>query len=67
MSRAVLARFFPYLLLGGAVFYGNSSLELPYFIRGYLALIESQLGLVILYFLVLKRHRIVSIEKNHEK
>jgi hypothetical protein len=63
----LLSGYLPYLILGGVVFWGNSNLELPYFLRGYLTLLEAQLGLALLYFLVFKRHKSTSVEKYHEK
>jgi hypothetical protein len=67
MSKLLGARFIPHFILGGIIFWGNSSLELPYFLRGYLTLLESQLGLALLYTFTLKRHQVTSVEKHHEK
>lgn len=47
-------RTIPFLVLGGIVFAFNSNLELNYLIKGYLVLLETQFGIVILYFLVTK-------------
>lgn len=47
-------RLVPFLILGGVVFTFNSTLELNYILRGYLVLLETQFGIIILYFLVTK-------------
>lgn len=44
----------PYLVLGIIIFSFNSSLDVPYFLRGYLTLLEVQVGLLALYFLLRK-------------
>jgi hypothetical protein len=48
----------PFLILGILVFTGTSSLNLSYFWRGYVVLLETQAGLVILYFLMHKLSKI---------
>lgn len=40
-----------YPILGLLVFYGNSQLNLNYFVKGYLSLLELQVGILIIYFL----------------
>jgi hypothetical protein len=45
-------RFFPYLVLGGLVFSLNSISSFNYIMKGYLVLLETQIGLVGLYFLL---------------
>jgi hypothetical protein len=67
ISKLLRARFITPLILGGVVFLGNSSLELPYFLRGYLTILEAQLGLALLYIFTLKRHQVISVEKHHEE
>ncbi|WP_013323056.1 hypothetical protein [Gloeothece verrucosa] len=47
-------RLLPYLLVGTFVFISNSQTDLNYFLRGYLVLLESSFGLVLIYFLVAK-------------
>lgn len=47
-------RLIPFILLGLGIFALNSSLDLNYFLRGYLVLLESQVGIVILYFVIAK-------------
>jgi hypothetical protein len=48
----------PFLIFGLLVFTGTSSLNLSYFLRGYVVLLETQAGLVIIYFLLYKFSRI---------
>jgi hypothetical protein len=55
VSKKTLAKMLPYALLGLAVFAFNSSLDLPYIVRGYSTLMEFQVGFLILYFLFQKR------------
>ena len=55
VGRKTLAKMLPYALLGLAVFSFNSSLELPYMVRGYATLMEFQVGFLILYFLLQKK------------
>jgi hypothetical protein len=55
VGRKTLVKMLPYALLGLAVFSFNSSLELPYIVRGYATLMEFQVGFLILYFLLQKR------------
>ena len=47
-------RFIPYAALGLLIFSFNSSGEMNYFLRGYLVLLEAQLGIVLIYFLMSK-------------
>jgi hypothetical protein len=47
-------RLIPYVILGLGVFAFNSSTDLNYFLRGYLVLLESQIGIVVLYFIIAK-------------
>lgn len=46
--------FLPYILFGVFLFYFNSSSDANYFIKGYSALLEAQLGIVIIYLLMSK-------------
>ncbi len=55
VGRKTLGKMLPYALMGLAVFSFNSSLDLPYVVRGYATLMEFQVGFLILYFLVQKR------------
>jgi hypothetical protein len=55
VGRKTLIKMLPYALLGLAVFSFNSSLELPYIVRGYATLMEFQVGFLVLYFLLQKR------------
>jgi hypothetical protein len=50
-------RLLPYVILGGLIFAFNSSLQLNYFLRGYLALIESQIVIIGIFFLMAKLAR----------
>ena len=45
-------RFLPYFVLGGLIFYFNSTGNLNYFFKGYLTLLESQVLLVMIYFIL---------------
>ena len=45
----------PYGLLGLVVFSFNSSLDLPYMVRGYATIMEFQVGFLIIYFLLQKK------------
>jgi hypothetical protein len=55
VGRKTLIKMLPYALLGLAVFSFNSTLDLPYIVRGYSTLMEFQVGFLILYFLSQKR------------
>lgn len=44
----------PYLLVGLILFVANSSLNLNYFAKGYLTILEMQTAIVVLYFLIAK-------------
>jgi hypothetical protein len=55
VGRKTLAKMLPYALMGLAIFSFNSSLDLPYVVRGYATLMEFQIGFLILYFLVQKK------------
>jgi hypothetical protein len=55
IKRKNLLKMLPYVILGASIFCFNSSLDLPYFIRGYSTLLEFQVGFLILYFLVQKK------------
>lgn len=50
-------RLLPYVILGGLIFAVNSSLQLNYFLRGYLTLIESQIVIIGIFFLMTKLAR----------
>lgn len=45
-------RFFPYLTLGIVIFSLNSVTNLNFFLKGYVVLLEAQIGIVLLYFLM---------------
>ncbi len=45
-------RLIPFLALGAIVFSLNSATHLNYLLRGYLVLVECQIGIVLLYFLI---------------
>ncbi|OCR02327.1 hypothetical protein BCD67_20220 [Oscillatoriales cyanobacterium USR001] len=47
-------RFIPYAALGVLIFSFNSSGEMNYFLRGYLVLLEAQIGIVLIYFIMSK-------------
>lgn len=47
-------RLIPYLAIGSLIFYFNSNLDLNYIVKGYLVLMESQLGIILIYFLMAK-------------
>ncbi|NCR39412.1 MAG: hypothetical protein GPJ21_05810 [Microcystis aeruginosa W13-11] len=47
-------RLLPFLVLGVLVFAVNSSLELNYLVKGYITLLELQVGIVVLYFFLAK-------------
>lgn len=44
-------RLVPYLAIGSLIFYLNSNLDLNYIVKGYLVLMESQLCIIVIYFL----------------
>lgn len=44
----------PYLLLGLVIFSSNSLTNFNFWLRGYLAILEIQIGLLLLYFLLAK-------------
>lgn len=43
-----------YLAIGSLIFYVNSNLDLNYIVKGYLVLMECQLGIIVIYFLTAK-------------
>ncbi|MGL5058348.1 MAG: hypothetical protein ACRC62_00095 [Microcoleus sp.] len=47
-------RFAPYAALGILVFSLNSTSELNYFWKGYLTILQAQVGIVVLYFAMSK-------------
>ncbi|MEG4074511.1 hypothetical protein QUA30_17735 [Microcoleus sp. Pol14C2] len=47
-------RFAPYAALGLLIFSFNSGSELNYFLRGYLVILQAQVGIVLLYFAMSK-------------
>jgi hypothetical protein len=47
-------RFTPYAALGLLIFSFNSGSELNYFLRGYLVILQAQVGIVLLYFAMSK-------------
>ncbi len=54
----------PYVALGILIFVANSNLNINYFFRGYLTMIESQIAIVGLYFMMNKikkknQHRLI--------
>lgn len=55
VGRKTVSKMLPYALMGLALFSFNSSLDLPYVVRGYATLMELQVGFLILYFLVQKK------------
>jgi hypothetical protein len=55
VGKKTLIKMLPYAVLGLAVFSFNSSLDVPYVVRGYSTLMEFQVGFLILYFLSQKR------------
>ncbi len=44
-------RLVPYLAIGSLIFYFNSNLDLNYIVKGYLVLMQSQLCIIVIYFL----------------
>jgi hypothetical protein len=59
-NKKLLLRSLPFLGLGLLIFTINSSLEMPYMVRGYVTLLEAQLGLLGLF---LARPRKTPLEK----
>ncbi len=47
-------RIVPYIAIGCLIFYLNSNLDLNYIVKGYLVLMESQLCIILIYFLSAK-------------
>ena len=45
----------PYVILGLVLFAFTSTLNVNYFLKGYVTIIEIQMGIVALYFLLAKR------------
>ncbi|VEP16191.1 conserved hypothetical protein [Hyella patelloides LEGE 07179] len=58
-GRNKLLKYLPYVLLSFIVFGANSGLELNYFVKGYISLIELQVGILLIYFITskFKKHR----------
>ena len=55
-------KLLPYLVLGGVVFAFNSQTNLNYMLRGYFTLLETQVGIVLIYFLMHRRTKVVKEE-----
>lgn len=55
-------KLLPYLVLGGVVFALNSQINLNYMLRGYFTLLETQVGIVLIYFLMNRRTKVVKEE-----
>lgn len=55
-------KLLPYLVLGGVVFTLNSQMDLNYMLRGYFTLLETQVGIVLIYFLMNRRTKVVKEE-----
>lgn len=55
-------KLLPYAILGGVVFAFNSQTGFNYMLRGYLTLLETQVGIVLIYFLMNRRARVVKEE-----
>ncbi|PSB02833.1 hypothetical protein C7B64_11425 [Merismopedia glauca CCAP 1448/3] len=53
-----LLKLLPYTLVGLGVFWFNSETNLNYLFRGYLVLLEAQLGILIVYFLMSKINKL---------
>jgi hypothetical protein len=49
-SDRSLFRLLPFVALGAVIFAFNSNLEMPYLLRGYMTLLEAQVGLLALFF-----------------
>jgi hypothetical protein len=62
-----LVRSLALALLGGLTFWGNSSLDIPYFAKGYITLIEIQGTLALLYFFMFKSNNRIQLGETHEK
>jgi hypothetical protein len=54
MTQLNKLRFLPYLVLGIVIFSLNSVTNLNFFLKGYVVLLEAQIGIVLLYFLIAK-------------
>jgi hypothetical protein len=52
-----LLKLLPYMLVGLGVFWFNSETNLNYLFRGYLVLLEAQVGILVVYFLMSKINR----------
>ncbi len=50
-------RWLPYAALGGLIFYLNADFEANYFVRGYLILMQMQVGAIALYWFSAKLSR----------
>lgn len=61
MTQLNKLRFLPYLVLGVVIFSLNSVINLNFFFKGYLVLLEAQIGIVLLYLLIAK------LVKNNKK
>lgn len=61
MTQLNKLRFLPYLVLGIVIFSLNSVTNLNFFLKGYVVLLEAQIGIVLLYFLMAK------LVKNNKK
>lgn len=53
-GKSAWMRLLPYAALGILVFSLNSASDLNYFLRGYLVLLEAQVGIVLIYFIMSK-------------
>lgn len=60
-----LSKYSLYPILGLLVFYGNSQLNINYFVKGYLSLLELQIGILIIYFLFSKLKKTKNKQDNY--
>ena len=61
-SKIGLLRNVSLIVLGLLVFYGNSQLNFNYFVRGYLSLLELQIGVVIIFLIASKVRKNIDIQ-----
>jgi hypothetical protein len=57
-------QFLFYPILGLLVFYGNSQLDINYFFKGYLSLLELQIGVVLIFIVTSKIRKSKAIKSD---
>ena len=66
-SKIALLRNVSLAILGLLIFYSSSQLDFNYFVRGYLSLLELQIGVVVIFFIASKLRKNRDIQNRSAK